>query len=66
LHAIGLPELVTESVAEYEARALALARDPQSLARLRERLRANRRASSLFDMARFTQNLEAALASSAR
>jgi predicted O-linked N-acetylglucosamine transferase (SPINDLY family) len=63
LHAIGLPELVTESLAEYEARALALARDARYLARIRERLGANRRTTALFDMARFTQNLEAALSS---
>jgi predicted O-linked N-acetylglucosamine transferase (SPINDLY family) len=61
LHAIGLPELVTESLAEYEARALSLAQDRRYLSHLRERLVANRRTTALFDMARFTQNLEAAL-----
>ena len=66
LHAIGLPELVTANLAEYESRALALARDTQYLAGLRERLSANRRTASLFDMARFTQNFEATLASIAR
>lgn len=34
LHAIGLPELVTSSLADYEALALALARDPVPLAGL--------------------------------
>jgi protein O-GlcNAc transferase len=63
LHAIGLPELVTASLAEYEARALALARDGRYLAALRGRLAANRRTAPLFDMPRFTRNLEAALAS---
>ena len=43
LHAVGLPELVTTSLAEYEALALALARDPGRLAELRERLGRNRR-----------------------
>ena len=42
LHAIGLPELVTASLAEYEALALRLAREPETLAALRARLAANR------------------------
>ncbi len=61
LHAIGLPELVADSLAEYESRALALARDPRCLTQLRERLVANRQTKPLFDMARFTRNLEAAI-----
>jgi len=63
LHAIELPELVADSLAEYESRALALACDPRRLAQLRERLVANRQAKPLFDMARFTRNLEAAIES---
>ena len=63
LHAIGLPELVTASLAEYEACALALARDTQQMTELRKRLAANRRTTSLFDIPRFTRNLEAALTS---
>jgi predicted O-linked N-acetylglucosamine transferase (SPINDLY family) len=63
LHAVGLPELVTSSLAEYESRALAIARDRQSLTQLRERLVANRKTRPLFDMARFTRNLEAAIES---
>ena len=61
LRAIGLEELVTGSLDEYEARALALARDARYVAQLRERLVANRRTTPLFDMARFTRNFEAAL-----
>ena len=63
LHAIGLPELVTDSLGAYEERALALAHDPGFLAQLRERLAASRRTAALFDMARFTKSLEAALVS---
>jgi predicted O-linked N-acetylglucosamine transferase (SPINDLY family) len=63
LHAIGLAELVTAGLAEYEARALALARDAQQMAELRTRLSANRRTASLFDIARFTRDLEAVFAS---
>jgi predicted O-linked N-acetylglucosamine transferase (SPINDLY family) len=61
LHAIGLPELVTASLAEYEALALRLAREPHTLAALRARLAANRHTHPLFDMARYTQDFEALL-----
>ena len=63
LHAVGLPELVTENLQQYEARALALARDASGARILRKRLAANRHTTALFDMARFTQCLEAALVS---
>jgi len=63
LHAIGLPELVADNPDEYEARALALAQDAGALKGLSERLAANRGTTALFDMARFTKNLEAALSS---
>jgi predicted O-linked N-acetylglucosamine transferase (SPINDLY family) len=62
LHAIGLPELVTANLAEYEALALALATAPALLGGYRERLRANRETHPLFDMARFVQGLEDSLA----
>jgi protein O-GlcNAc transferase len=58
LHAIGLPELVTASLGEYQALALALARDPARLSALRQRLAANRVTHPLFDMARFTRALD--------
>jgi predicted O-linked N-acetylglucosamine transferase (SPINDLY family) len=58
LHAIGLPEFVTASLGEYEALALALARDPARLRLYRQRLRANRTTHPLFDMARFTRALD--------
>jgi predicted O-linked N-acetylglucosamine transferase (SPINDLY family) len=61
LHAVGLPELVTHSLAEYEALALALARDPARLGALRARLEENRRREPLFDTARFCRQLEATL-----
>lgn len=57
LHAALLPELVTTSLADYEDRALSLAREPVTLAALRERLRLRR--GPLFDMARYTRHLEA-------
>jgi protein O-GlcNAc transferase len=60
LQAIGLPELVASSLAEYEAIALALARDPEALARVRTKLVSNRSTEPLFDTARITHNLETA------
>ncbi len=60
LHAIGLSELVTDSLAEYERRALELAREPRRLRALKGRLRANRSHSALFDTRRFCRHLEAA------
>jgi protein O-GlcNAc transferase len=62
LNAVGLPELVTESLADYEALALALARDPTRLAALRARLEASRATAPLFDAARFCRGLETAYA----
>src|SRR5205823_11863614 len=52
LRAIGLPELVTTSLEEYEALALKLARDPQLLASIKDKLARNRNAYPLFDTAR--------------
>jgi protein O-GlcNAc transferase len=60
LSAIGLRELVTHSLAEYEAVALRLAQEPQLLASYRARLAENRLTHPLFDTDRFRQNLEAA------
>ncbi len=66
LRAIGLPELVTDSLADYESLAMQLALDPALAAHHRARLHSNRPSSPLFDMARFTRNLEAAFLSVAR
>ena len=60
LHAIGLPELVTSSLAEYEELALALARNPERLAAIKAKLMRNRDTEPLFDTARFTRDLESA------
>ena len=58
LRALGLPELVTTSLAEYEALVLALGRDAQRLAALKARLAAQRSSAPLFDMTRFTRAFE--------
>jgi predicted O-linked N-acetylglucosamine transferase (SPINDLY family) len=60
LKAIGLPELITYTLQEYEALALRLARHPAELAGIRERLAKNRLTAPLFDTPRFTRHLEAA------
>ncbi|MBL8690621.1 MAG: tetratricopeptide repeat protein [Rhodospirillaceae bacterium] len=60
LTAIGLPELITQSLAEYEALALKLATDGIALAAAKEKLARNRLALPLFDTARATRHLECA------
>lgn len=59
LHAAGLPELVTHDLDAYERLALALGRDAPRLARLRARLAGLRAGAPLFDVPRYTRDLEA-------
>ena len=58
LRAAGLPELVTSSAGEYEALAIALARDPARLGDYRRRLARARGASAAFDPSRLARDLE--------
>jgi predicted O-linked N-acetylglucosamine transferase (SPINDLY family) len=60
LRTLGLPELIAESLADYETLALELARSPARLAALRARLERNRLTSPLFDTGRFCRHIEAA------
>jgi predicted O-linked N-acetylglucosamine transferase (SPINDLY family) len=60
LHAVGLPELITENLKDYRGLALRLAKDAAYLAELRRRLRENRLIKPLFDTARFCRHIEAA------
>jgi protein O-GlcNAc transferase len=60
LMAIGMPELVTASLEQYEQTALALAHDPQRRLALRQKLERNRDSSALFDLPKLTGNIEAA------
>jgi predicted O-linked N-acetylglucosamine transferase (SPINDLY family) len=62
LAAIGMDELVTGSLADYEALALALARDPTRLHAVRDKLAHNRNLMPLFDIARLVQNVQSAYA----
>jgi protein O-GlcNAc transferase len=61
LHAIGLPELVAYDLAAYEALAVRLAQEPDTLAALRARLHAARATQPLFDTAGWTRALETLL-----
>jgi predicted O-linked N-acetylglucosamine transferase (SPINDLY family) len=58
LRAVGLPELITEDLAQYEQLALELARAPERLAALRRKLAAHRGSEPLFDTRRFCTHLE--------
>jgi len=62
LHAAGLPDLVTDSLAEYEALALKLATEPPLLQGFAARLAAQRDTCALFDIDRFRRHMEAAYA----
>ena len=62
LKTVGLSELVCRSLTEYENLAITLARNTHRLQAIREKLRAARSTSLLFDPRRFASNLEAAFA----
>ena len=57
---VGLGELVTHSLEEYEALALRLANDPAYLASIKAKLARNRLTFPLFDAKRSTRQMEAA------
>jgi len=58
LHALGVPELVTNSTQDYERLALELATTPAKLAALKQKVLLNRDTTALFDTARLTRHLE--------
>jgi predicted O-linked N-acetylglucosamine transferase (SPINDLY family) len=60
LHAIGLPDLVTTSLEEYESLALRIAQQPSLLKEFRDRLERNRSSYPLFDTDRYRRSLESA------
>ena len=60
MSAVGLPELITRSLSEYEDLAVGLATDPERLRHIRATLAQNRSTTSLFDTALYAKNLEAA------
>ncbi|MES2264495.1 MAG: glycosyltransferase [Pseudomonadota bacterium] len=58
LHAVGLPELVCESMDDYEAMAIRLGQERDFSTSLHERLEQNRLTAPLFDSTRFVRDLE--------
>ena len=60
LKSIDLPELITNTPAEYEALAIALASKPEKLEKIKKRLDQNRLTTPLFDASLLTKNIEAA------
>jgi predicted O-linked N-acetylglucosamine transferase (SPINDLY family) len=58
LTALGLPELVTHSHLQYEEQAISLARNPDRLRSLRERLHRARHLSAAFDTGRLARGME--------
>ncbi len=60
LTAAGFPELICETLSDYEELAVALASDPARLADLRARVEKQAPKSPLFQTARYARHLEAA------
>ena len=60
LRTIGLPELIAENLEDYRDMAIRLARNRDELARIKDRLEANRLTTALYDTARLTRHMEAA------
>jgi protein O-GlcNAc transferase len=60
LHAAGMPELVTDTLAAYETKARYLVTHQEELQALREKLQRTRGTMPLFDTERFARNLESA------
>ena len=60
LNAIQLPELVTTSQAEYEAKAIELATSAAKLKAIKDKLESNRWTTALFNTRQFTKSIEAA------
>jgi len=60
LNAVGLLELITYSMEEYEALALKLATTPAMLSDMKARLARNRTTHPLFDTDRFRRHIESA------
>lgn len=60
LTAMHLPDLITETVEQYEGLAIKLASHPEQLQHIKVKLKQNRLTTSLFDTERYTKNLESA------
>ena len=60
LTAVGMPELITTTPEDYEAKAIELCRDPAKLRTLKQKLSDNKLTTPLFDTPRFTNQIESA------
>ncbi len=60
LRAMGLPELITSTLDDYETLAVTLANDRQMLAQVKARVESHRETYPLFDTGRYCRHLEAA------
>jgi protein O-GlcNAc transferase len=60
LNAVGLPELITDNLEDYEALAVKLAQEKQLLETLKAKLAQNRQIFPLFDIDRFRRHIESA------
>jgi predicted O-linked N-acetylglucosamine transferase (SPINDLY family) len=58
LTAVGLPDLITESLADYEKRAVELGRNPARIASCKRYLAEHGRKSALFDMPQIVSDIE--------
>ncbi len=66
LHAVNLPELITENLADYEKLAVELATNPQKLVRMKRHLAEGRKSFPLFNTMATTRALEAAYQQAAK
>ena len=60
INALNLPELVTNSLEEYEALAIELATHPEKLKAIKEKLTSNLTTAPLYNTKLFVKNLESA------
>jgi predicted O-linked N-acetylglucosamine transferase (SPINDLY family) len=60
LSAVGLADLITHTLDEYETLALKLAIDPMLMAAIRQKLERNRSMCPLFDTERLCRHIESA------
>jgi len=60
LNAVGLAEMIAPNLAEYEARAIALALGSEGLREVKRKLASGRATAPLFDTDLFTRDLETA------
>jgi predicted O-linked N-acetylglucosamine transferase (SPINDLY family) len=58
LNAVGLPDLVTENLADYERLAITLGRQPQRVASYKRYLAEHGRSSPLFDLPQIVRDIE--------